>query len=157
MAPSWIIRHLGGLSRFVISFPGNVAPDPLPPYLTVTARETTEVLRTATRRGAAGDQAWVSPASRLPDRDPLTAMRPASVWRYQWYRIRTYGPLQLVLLGAIVGLIGLWIEASLALGQYVLLFTFNESAVTWFRFVSFIMKALGVLIPVAVTVVKENA
>ena len=156
MAVTWIVRRHAGVSRFEIQVPENTAPAGLSAYVRVSAGNVTEVLRTTTRRGAAGDQVWVASRSRLPD-GATAVFQAVSEWCYQAYRMWYYLPLRLTLAGAGVGIVGLCIEAAITLGQYVILIPLSESALTVWRTVSFVLKGIGILVPTAIAVLKESA
>ncbi len=156
MAAGWMVRRHAGVSRFEVQFPELSVGVDLPRYVRVSAGGATELLRTATRRGAAGDQVWVSSQSGLPD-GAIPAVQPAKVWEYQAFRSWAYMPLRLALIGAGVGIVGLWIEAAITLGQYIVLVPTSESTLTVLRAISFALKLIAILIPTAIAVLKEPA
>lgn len=156
MPVDWIVKRHAGVSRFEIQFPEITAPPGLSPYVRVSANNVTEVLRTAIRRGARENQVWVALSSRLPA-DAPAVFQPVPEWRYQTHRMLYYRPLRLAVAGAALGILGLWIEAAVALGQYVVLVPMGEWWLTFWRTVSFVLKGIGILVPTVIAVLRESA
>ncbi len=131
-------------NRFEASFPALTVPKP-PAYVRISDGTKTEVLRARLRDYASGNQVFVSRSSTFRD-DAKVADKPATANQYRWFVIRHDGDSQLALVGLVIALVGVYIDASLAVGKYVHVFPFSDQALAAFSTLSFVLKVPGLFI-----------
>src|SRR5882724_8045448 len=128
-------------SRFEASLPALAVPKP-PAYVRISDGAKTEVLRTRLRDYASGSQIFVSSSSTFRDNVEVT-YELATASQYRWFVIRHDRDSQLVLVGLVIALIGVYIDASLVVGKYIHVFTFSDQALAAFSTLSFVLKVPG--------------
>ena len=113
MSASYQLHHDAGTSRFKASFPGLAAtgdPVEVPRFIKLidSTRGASAYLQTATRRGASGNQIWVSPQILKQSNDRQVTYESSSSLHYRLYLLFNDPGQRLALVGLIVGLSG-WI------------------------------------------------
>lgn len=145
MSGEWILLHKGGVGRFEVSFPGNTAPDPLPSYVRLEVNGHFGYFRPTTRRGASGNQLWLSPAALTSAGDGhLAKLIGASALSYRWHKlIRDRQQLFFVVPGLLLQLASLVVDASLAIGKVSTIIDVGKEGVIASLVASVSLKAIG--------------
>jgi hypothetical protein len=145
---AWVLQHRAdGVKPFVASFPANTAPADLPSYIILVAGVGRAVLTTVTRRGAAGNQVWVTPSTlaTIPDGTSV-AYQSANAFQYHTYRLSHDRSKLIAFCGVLIALAGVVIDGTLAIGQVNPIWTVSkETIVGWMGF-SMVLKLVGLAV-----------
>jgi hypothetical protein len=147
MNTPWTVRHDSTVKRFEIQFPGNTVPKDLPPYVRLVAGKQQCVLKTTTRRGASGQVLLVSSRTikAVPDGTEVQFVEASSL-RYHWHRLWHDTSKTAGLVGLLLTVIGLVIDASLAIGKVKPLIAVSETAIVWIMWLSLLIKLIGIVL-----------
>jgi hypothetical protein len=116
--------------------------------ITRSDNQASSVFKVTPREAAGGNAVWVSPGQLGLAAKEVRAVtvEAASKNAYQWSQLVGTGWGQLTLIGLVLGLIGIGIDAAFDIGKYKLLFPTSDAMAAWARLVAYFLKALGLLI-----------
>ena len=143
--PAWKAERYEKVGKFEARFPENSAPTPLPEYIALTDGKRTAVLRSSTRRGAAGDIIYVASSSPFSNDKPVS-FTASKKNKYLWYVLFHDFDSLLGLFGLLIALVGVCIDASLAAGKYYPVLTFSGATLAGVAILSNFLKAPGLVI-----------
>jgi len=146
------LHHRSECNRFEAAFPKLSVPNP-PRYVEIVAtrgqREYRAILHsnTSRRSKASGEQLWISDKilSEVDDGASVT-YREVSRLRYNLSRLVRDPNQRLALMGLIIALLGLTIDAALAVNQVSTFIEKDSDYVTVFTILSFFLKGIGLLL-----------
>lgn len=145
--PIWVVRRNGAVTkRFEVQFPEITAPKPFPRYLALGANQQVEYLRASMRRGASRYELWVSPRAFPRLADPLgmpATFHTISAFKFHCHKVLRDPGQGLTLMGLVIALVGLLIQASLGIGKIAPIWIVSDTVLVWSTVMVFVLQTGG--------------
>lgn len=144
MQEKFYIVHKDEIKKFAASFPESSLGEHPPSHVILYADGQKAYLRTQIRRGASGNQIWIS-KNILPSLSNGTTVtfKSASLSRYRLFRLYKDPDQRLALLGFLMAGTGVIIDAFLAIGKIKAFISVSEETIISSMGVSSFLKFVG--------------